>query len=118
MDIEAAITGLKALKQPCRVTIYNNNTYVVKAIAGGWPLKWRAGNWTDGEKKTTPHSDLWEELLSLCSAHEVTFVYRRLDGHDRAHARFDLLARPATKSCEMARQVAANSDAWVPSNQA
>ena len=100
MDIQAAIEGLTALKQPCRVTLYNNNTYLVDAIAKGWAVKWRARGWTNNEKKPTPHVDLWEELLGLCAVHEVSFHYRRLDGNDRELARCDLLAHQAAKTYE------------------
>jgi ribonuclease HI len=33
MDIIAAIEGLKALKTRCKVTLYNNNGYLLDAIA-------------------------------------------------------------------------------------
>lgn len=100
MDIQAAIEGLKALKQSCRVTLYNNNTYLVDAIAKGWVEKWRARGWTNNEKKPTPHVDLWETLLGLCSSHEVSFIYRKLDGTDLDLARCDLLAHEAAKAGE------------------
>jgi ribonuclease HI len=35
MDLRAATEGLRALKQPCRVTPYNNNTYFADAMAKG-----------------------------------------------------------------------------------
>jgi ribonuclease HI len=110
MDIQAAIAGLRALNQPCRVTLYNNNTYLVDAIAKGSARKWRARNWMTGVKKPTPHSDLWEELLALCSAHDVSFVYRALDGTDCEHARCDLLATEAARSCETAPVADSSSD--------
>jgi len=100
MDLRAAIEGLRALKQPCRVTLYNNNTYLVDAMAKGWAAKWRARGWTNNEKKPTPHVDLWEELLDLCATHEVYFVYRRLEGQDRELSRCNLLAHEAARSFE------------------
>jgi ribonuclease HI len=100
MDLRAAIEGLRALKQPCRVVLYNNNTYLVDAIAKGWAAGWRARGWANGEKKPTPHVDLWEELLTLCAAHELSFVYRPFGGHDRELSRCDLLAREAARSFE------------------
>ncbi len=102
MDIRAAIEGMKALKQPCLVTLYNN-TYLIDAIAKGWAVKWRTHGWTNSEKKPTPHAELWEELLALCSVHEVSFVYRKLDSHDRELARCDVLAHIAAESFEIAQ---------------
>ena len=98
MDIQAAIAGLKALKESCRVTLYNNNTYLVDAIVKGWAAKWRARGWTNSEKQPTVHADLWEELSGLCAVHEVEFVYRRLDGNSQEMARCDLLAHGAAKA--------------------
>jgi ribonuclease HI len=100
MDIRAAIEGLRALRQPCRVTLYNNNTYLIDAIAMGWAAKWRAREWRNNEKKPTPHADLWGELLDLCASHEVSFVYRSLEGQDRELSRCNLLAHAAARPFE------------------
>jgi ribonuclease HI len=104
MDIQAAIEGLKALKQPCSVTLYNNNTYLIDAIVKGWAVKWRARGWTKGERKPTPHADLWEELLTLCSVHEVSFIYCKRDSHDHELTRCDVLAHEAARSIAQVRE--------------
>ena len=36
MELMAAIVGLKALKEKCKVTLYSDSAYLVKAIAEGW----------------------------------------------------------------------------------
>jgi ribonuclease HI len=98
MDIVAAIKGLQALKWPCRITLYNTNTYLIDAIAKDWARRWRANGWINDERKPTPHAELWEELLNLCSRHEVTFVWLQLSGGDNEFARCDLLAHEAVQS--------------------
>jgi ribonuclease HI len=95
MDIRAAVEGLKALRQPCHVKLYNNNAYLIDSMAKGWVLNWRARGWTNSEKRPTPHVDLWEELLGLCSVHEVSFVYRRLDCQHNELVQCDRLAHEA-----------------------
>ncbi len=100
MDLRAATDGLRTLKQPCRVTLYNNNAYLVDAMAKGWAAKWRSRGWTNNDKKPTPHVDLWNELLDLCATHEVHFVYRKLEGQDPELTRCDLLAHEAASSFE------------------
>lgn len=92
MDIMAAIAGLRALKAPCRVTLYSTNTYLTDAINKGWAQRWRANGWRNSEWRDTPHADLWQELLDLCAGHEVTFEYRRFDPDDCAYGRCDALA--------------------------
>ena len=39
MELTAAIMGLSALKQPCRVELFTDSEYVVKAISS-WLAKW------------------------------------------------------------------------------
>lgn len=100
MDIRAAIEGLRALKRPCRVILYNNNTYLTDAMAKESAAKWLARGWTNKQKKPTPNADLWEELLGLCATHEVQFVYRRLEDQDQEPSRCNLLAHEAARSFE------------------
>lgn len=44
MDIKAAIEGLKALKTKCKVTIYNNNLYLVESMVKAWVQRWQQNN--------------------------------------------------------------------------
>ena len=82
MDILAAIEGLKALKTRRKVTLYNNNGYLVDAIANNWALRWQANNWKNSEQKPTANVDLWEQLLQLCSQHDVEFIrIKQCAGH-------------------------------------
>jgi ribonuclease HI len=36
MELEAVIEGLRALKEPCAVTVRTDSRYVVNAFAKGW----------------------------------------------------------------------------------
>ncbi len=36
MEIFAAIAGLELLKQPCKVTLYSDSQYLVKAMTDAW----------------------------------------------------------------------------------
>jgi ribonuclease HI len=80
MELLAAVTGLRTLKQKCRVTLYSDSQYLVNGIEKGWAKKWRANNWIKSDKKPALNSDLWEELLRLTEAHEVKIAWVR--GHD------------------------------------
>ncbi len=79
MEIFAVIQGLKALKKPSKVTIYTDSQYVVNAITKGWAKKWQKNNWQRNAKEKAKNPDLWQELLQLCSQHQVNFVWVR--GH-------------------------------------
>ena len=46
MELTAAIEGLKALKQPCQITLFSDSTYLVKTMSKNW--------------KRNANQDLWE----------------------------------------------------------
>ena len=92
MELIAAIEGLKALKEPCRVTLYSDSQYLVNAINKGWLDSWKAKGWRKADKSPVLNDDLWKELVELLDVHSVEFVWVR--GHD-GHAyneRCDALA--------------------------
>lgn len=95
MEIRAVIEGLKRLKYPCRVDVYSDSAYTVNAFLNGWVYGWKKNGWKKADKKEVLNVDLWEELLALVSAHEVTF--HKVAGHaDNAlNNRCDELARGA-----------------------
>lgn len=95
MDLLAVTEGLKGIKEPCRVTIYNNNTYVIDAMTKGWIHQWKGRNWRNAEKKPTPHVDLWEQLLELCQQHKVEFTWLKYSSKQKEYKRCDTLARIA-----------------------
>lgn len=79
MEIMAAIEGLKALKQPCRVILYSDSEYLVNAMTKGWVERWRSRGWMRTAKEPALNADLWEELYQLCQRHRVEFRWVR--GH-------------------------------------
>ncbi|MEB3215239.1 MAG: RNase H family protein [Nostocales cyanobacterium 94392] len=97
MDIIASIEGLKALKFPCKVTIYNNNTYLIDAMNKGWVESWEVKGWKNSEKKPTPHVELWKQLKEMCAIHEVSFVYIKADFQNQDYKCCDNLAQLAVR---------------------
>jgi ribonuclease HI len=103
MDVLAAVEALKALKRPCRVTLYNTNGYLIEAISKGWAARWREAGWMTAEGKPAAHADLWDALLELCRVHEVEFAWLPAEGIDE-YARCQRLARQVID--EQVRRVA------------
>ena len=95
MDILAAIEGLKALKTRCKVALYNNNGYLVDAIANNWALRWQANNWKNSEQKPTANVDLWEQLLQFCSQHDVEFIRIKRCAGNPEYQRCNYISRQA-----------------------
>ena len=79
MELTAAIEGLSALKEPCKVTLYSDSKYLVDAFLLEWVYSWRDKGWKRGKEKLK-NPDLWERLYELTEYHSVTFVW--VKGHD------------------------------------
>lgn len=82
MEMMACIVGLNALKQPSRVVILSDSAYVVNSMSKGWAIRWRAQGWQrkqDDAHVKVPNADLWQQLLEICTQHEVEFV--KVRGH-------------------------------------
>ena len=92
MELMAAIVGLRSLKEKCKVTVYSDSEYLVKAIKLGWALKWRANNWRRNRKEKALNPDLWGELLSLCEYHLTDFVWVKGHANNPDNNRCDQLA--------------------------
>lgn len=82
MELIAAIEGLCALKESCKVTLYSDSKYLVDAFNEGWVYGWREKGWRRG-KDELKNPDLWAKLYDLVKSHEVTFVWvKGHNGHD------------------------------------
>jgi len=102
MEIFAAIAGLEALKEPCRVTLVSDSQYLVYAIQKGWARKWQANGWRRNSREPAINPDLWEKLLKLCEVHEVQFQWVRGHAGHTENERCDDLAKSAARSPNLA----------------
>lgn len=75
MELMAAIEGLAALREPCKVTLYSDSKYLTDAFLLEWIVSWERSGFA---KVKNP--DLWQRLLPLTRTHEVTFVW--VKGHN------------------------------------
>jgi ribonuclease HI len=102
MEILAAIAGLEALKEPCRVTLYSDSQYLVNAIEKDWAQRWQANGWMRNKKEKAINPDLWERLLELCKIHEVQFEWLRGHAGQEENERCDELATAAARGPNLA----------------
>ena len=79
MEIFADIEGLRALKFPCKVTVYSDSAYLVNAFNNGWVNNWIHNGWKNSSKKPVENQDLWKYLLTLINLHEVEII--KVKGH-------------------------------------
>ena len=79
MELMAAIEGLNALKEPCKVFLHSDSNYVVKAFTDRWLDNWVKRGWVKADKKPVENQDLWKQLLSAAQRHQVSWI--KVKGH-------------------------------------
>ncbi len=97
MELTAVIMGLRALKEPCHVTLTTDSKYVSDGLSKGWARSWQKNGWRKADKKPALNSDLWEELLRLTDIHDVDIVW--VKGH-AGHPENERCDRLAVKAYE------------------
>ena len=97
MELTAVIMGLKALKEPCHVTLTTDSKYVSDGLSRGWARSWQKNGWRKADKKPALNPDLWEELLRLTDIHDVDIVW--VKGH-AGHPENERCDRLAVKAYE------------------
>lgn len=74
MELLGVINGLMALKEPCKVNVYTDSSYVVNAFNKHWIESWvRSGI------LKRKNGELWAKLLDVSAPHLVT--YNWIKGH-------------------------------------
>lgn len=102
MELMGVITGLEALKYPCKVILQTDSKYVVDSVMKGWAKSWRKNGWIKSDKKPALNADLWERLLDLLEIHDVTFNWIKGHAGHAENERCDRLA--VAKRDEFAQQ--------------
>ena len=100
MELTAVIEGLAALNERCSITVTSDSKYVIDGIQKGWAKGWKRNGWRKADKKPALNPDLWDRLLTLVEAHEVTFVWVR--GH-QGHEFNERCDRLAVAECSKQR---------------
>ena len=100
MELLAAIVGLEALRERCRVTLYSDSKYLIDAVTLGWAKKWQANGWRRSGREQAANPDLWERLLTLCDAHDITWVWVKGHAGHAYNERCDRLAVAATQAAK------------------
>ncbi len=94
MELMGAIEALKALTQPCTVTLHTDSKYVIDGITS-WIFGWQRNGWKNAAKKPVANADLWQELMAAKAPHKVEWVWvKGHDGHPE-NERADRLASDA-----------------------
>lgn len=92
MELMGVITGLEALKYPCKVILQTDSKYVVDSVTKGWAKSWKKNGWVKSDRKPALNADLWERLLNLLEIHNVTFNWIKGHAGHAENERCDSLA--------------------------
>jgi ribonuclease HI len=97
MEMRAVIEALKQVKQPSRIRIVTDSTYVVKGMTE-WVRGWIRRNWKNSRNQPVLNKDLWERLLSLSRPHRIEWQWVKGHQGHTENERCDELARKAIKN--------------------
>ena len=79
MELSAVLFGLKALKEPCHITLQSDSKYVLDSISKGWVYGWQKKSWKKSDGKPALNVDLWQQLLVEIAKHDIEYVW--IKGH-------------------------------------
>jgi len=93
MELRAALEALKALTEPCQVTLNTDSQYLRKGITE-WMPNWKRRNWRrkGGELANV---DLWMKLDEEITRHTIQWRWVRGHAGNPLNERVDRLARKA-----------------------
>ncbi|RST30507.1 ribonuclease HI [Sphingomonas ginkgonis] len=97
MELLAAISGLNALKRPCRVALYTDSNYVRDGITK-WIHGWRKNGWRTADKKPVKNAELWQLLCDAAAPHRVEWHWVKGHSGHPENERADALACAAADS--------------------
>lgn len=79
MELMAAIEGMSALKEPCKVRLVSDSKYLIDGLSKGWARSWRSKGWKKSDGKKALNIELWEKLLELEDYHSIEYEW--VKGH-------------------------------------
>ncbi len=92
MELQAAIEGLSALKEPCDVELFTDSEYLRQGIES-WLNRWKANGWRTRGKKAVKNEDLWRALDELNKRHQVSWKWLKGHAGHPGNERCDQLAQ-------------------------
>ena len=97
MELMAVIEALKLLKEPCEINLYSDSAYVINGMTK-WIHGWQKKAWKSAGNKMVKNVELWQELLSVSSMHQVHWLWVKGHAGNRGNEIADLLARSAIEN--------------------
>jgi ribonuclease HI len=93
MELQAALEALRALTEPCQVTLFTDSEYLRKGITE-WLPGWKRRNWRRKGGKLA-NVDLWKKLDEEIGRHVIDWRWVKGHAGHTLNERVDKLARKA-----------------------
>ena len=94
MEMTAVIRALRALREPCDVTLHTDSRYVIDGMTK-WIEGWKRKGWVNASKQPVRNQDLWHDLIEAALHHRIEWQWvKGHDGHPE-NERADRLASAA-----------------------
>lgn len=106
MEMAGAIFALKALKRPCKVTIYTDSVYLQKGITE-WIFNWEKNNWLKSDNKPVKNVELWQNLRYEIKKHDI--IWKWIKGHNDNQGNI-IADKLAVKGKEKAKKICTNTN--------
>lgn len=117
MELQAAISALQALKEPCNVTLFTDSEYLRQGITEWLPM-WKVRNWKTLGRQPVKNEDLWRELDKAAGTHKIKWEWLKGHAGHTDNERCDQLAQAQISSLRKTysrEQLAALRDSFVAS---
>lgn len=91
MELQAAIEGLRVLKESCEVSLTTDSVYVRSGITS-WLENWKKKGWKTAARKPVKNVDLWKLLDEQNQRHKVQWHWVKGHSGHRENELADVLA--------------------------
>lgn len=103
MELQAAIESLRALKEPCEVTLTTDSVYVRDGITK-WLPNWKQKGWKTASRQPVKNIDLWQALDAQSLRHRINWHWVKGHSGHRENDIADQLANRGIDELQAGRQ--------------
>jgi ribonuclease HI len=96
MELQAAVEGLRALKENCAVEVVTDSQYMKNGITE-WIHNWKRNGWQTKSRKPVVNQDLWMELDEQNERHRTEWSWTKGHASHDDNNRCDELATAAAR---------------------
>lgn len=83
MELQAVISGLRAIESNKKVVVYTDSQYVCNGFNKGWVKKWEQDDWKRKDEYI-PNHELWMQLKHEVETHKKV-EFQWVKGHASTH---------------------------------